>query len=118
MDWVLGRATYCSMCGTAIGTNAFLDLNNADDVALFAVLLDLLHLTLEIFDRKVFYLARGLWVSQLTEKKSNYSATSGLIFWSLLFMGPRLRQWGSLCALVLRFPTLVAVPLRLADVLV
>ena len=53
MDWVLGRATYCSMCETAIGTNAFLDLNYADDVALLAELLDLLHLTLEIFDHEV-----------------------------------------------------------------
>jgi hypothetical protein len=41
------------MCETTIGTNAFLDLNYSDDVALFAELLDLLHLTLEIFDHKV-----------------------------------------------------------------
>ena len=50
MDWVLGRATHRSMCVTAIGADAFSDLDYADDVALLAELLDLLHSTLEIFD--------------------------------------------------------------------
>ena len=60
MDWVLGRATYCSMCGTAIGTNAFFDLNYVDDVTLLAELLDLLHSTLEIFDHKVSWFTGDL----------------------------------------------------------
>ena len=37
MDWVLGRATHRSMCGTAIGACAFSDLDYADDVALLGV---------------------------------------------------------------------------------
>ena len=52
MDWILGRATHRSMCGTAIGADAFSDLDYADDVALLAELLDLLHSTLEIFDHE------------------------------------------------------------------
>ena len=40
MDWVLGRATHRSMCGTAIGADTFSDLDYADDVALLAELFE------------------------------------------------------------------------------
>ena len=49
MDWVLGRATHRTMCGTANGADTFSELDYADDVALLAQHLDLLHSTLEIF---------------------------------------------------------------------
>ena len=102
------------MCGTAIGADAFSDLDYADDVALLAELLDLLHSTLEIFDLEAAPL--GLSVNW-KKPKSNHSATSGLISRTSLFMGTRLRRWRSLCTSVPRFPAPVAVPLRLVGAL-
>jgi hypothetical protein len=73
MDWVLGRATHRSMCGTAIGADAFSDLDYADDVALLAELLDLLHSTLEIFDLEAAPLGLSVnWKKTKIQSLSNF----------------------------------------------
>jgi len=52
MDWLLERTVHRGMVGTSVGSESFLDLAFADDVAVFAEMLSLLVLALKIMDEE------------------------------------------------------------------
>ena len=52
MDWVLERTVHRSFAGVGLGGEDFTDLDYADDVSLFTVMLEILQLSLDILNNE------------------------------------------------------------------
>ena len=98
MDWILGRMSKRSSCGTLFGNVKISDLDFTDDAVIFAETLDVLWGALEVLNKESEPL--GLWVTWVKTKIQTFNITSWMLL-SCLYLFVARMLWSQRDSLTL-----------------